>query len=306
MKNTSTATQAKQTTELDAAQEMVDAGLEQITELESDLRRLESALEIAHAELTTLDQEEAYKIGYLAARRLSVSEVEQESTTASGYAKLAQKTLNERTAVKAAAEAKQKLVAAQTELATLEAEHQAAISQIESRRAELEKSLHLLNAEKEIAEDQRVMVAAGYEKALDVCGDLKYAELLAEFEVKRGRVESARAALLTEQIALHEYHTAALVALNNWPEKRKALAALQPVDDPTSRMIQSTIDYVETILRDALHVNAGFPQNVGYDGLWTLLTIPPQQMTDYRAELAERQLRMKRLLAQYEAWCASN
>ena len=301
MKN---ATQAKQT-ELSAAQEMMAAGREQITELEQDLRRLDSAMEQARAELTTLDHDEAYAIGYLAARRLDVSEVEQEGMTASGYAHLAQKTLNEKTAVKAAAEAKQKLLTAQAELATLETEHQERSTQIWTRRGELEKSLHLLIAEKEVTEEQRAMVAAGYQKALDVCGDLVYAELLAGFEGKRERVEVARAALLNEQIALHEYHTTALIALKEWPEKKRAMAALEPVDDSTSRIITQTIAYAETLIRDAKSVNAGFPYSVGYDGFWVLLTIPPQQLTDYHSELRERQLRMKRLLSQYEEYCAS-
>ncbi len=287
--------------EQSAAQTMVNAANEQLTDLQAAIASLDRRMSEAQVELAALANAREDRAHRLSTARAETERLSGENDQAVSYAKLAHKTPNQSGAVKAASDAKKALQAAQGKLEKLERETTEADHLADARELELGKQVQLLHLEKETREDEVQAVMRGRAQALKDLGEERYAALLQGYQAKQKQVDQVAAHLVDLQVCLHDLYEVAIQDLKDWPDLQREFIGLRPVDDPTSRVIEATLAYEDVLLREGLQVRMSLP--MPWDMRDVLYVREGEMFTP--GQLDERRRRLQQVLDAYRQLAAN-
>jgi DNA repair exonuclease SbcCD ATPase subunit len=249
---------------------MVAEGSEQVEALQSQISELNNQMHEAQAQLDTIALASRARADVLGKAQAHIRQLEAEHKQVSGYARLKHGKTGEKLAVKDTSVAKKALDEAKSDLAKLEQE-QAEASRVDATHAqELQQLLHKLQHEKEARLDEIQSMQSGLGKAKAELGIEKHAQFVAAYREKESQLNALLDQVVAAKVELLQIHETALNELTEWPALRKEMASLQVLDDANSRMIESTIHYIEAILAEVPHLRATLPRS-GYHFLSTLL-----------------------------------
>jgi len=290
-----------ETVERSAAATMVASANEQLTELQAAINSLDQRISEAQVELAAIADAREDRAHRLSMARSEASRLSEAEHQAVAYAKLAHKTPNQSRAVKAASDAKKALQTAQGKLSKLEAETTEADQVADARDLELGKQLQLWHLERAAREDEVQAVMKGRAQALKELGEERYAKLLQGYQAKQKGVDQAASYLVDLQVGLHDLYEAAIQDLKDWTDLRREFASLRPVDDPTARVIEATLAYMDMLLREGTDVRMGLP--MPWDMRDCLFVREGEAFTP--GQLAERRHRLQQVLDAYRVYAAN-
>lgn len=271
-------------------EQIVNRGHESIAEIEDKLSATLEQINDAQREFVTLPEQ---RISTDKARE-AVEQAEEDYNQSVAYAKLARDTTNQQDAIKAVSSAKKALNAAKKNLEKVEHEAAESEQRISTREAELTALLVKLNASKEQLDTELKHTRSAHKQAHMQLGSQKYEAILQKLAEYRGIVDSLEGQLVEAQTNYYDFHQNALQELAEWPDLQREIAT--PVDDPTSRMIEATMAYIEAIIENMEHVRdfPGIPW-----ALWDTLIIPTQIIRGYPGALEDRYSRLEQVLKAY-------
>lgn len=241
------------TTTLETTQQLVDAGSKEIADLEAHIADITDSLDQARAELADLAQARQDRAQQLQAARAPVAQAEQALIHASNRAKWAQGTPTEAEAVKDVSAAKETLSAARNQYDQQRSEGEQADQAATVRETELRKQMDAALVQLQETQSQLTALQSTHKLTHAELGELKHAALTHAYQEKARQVEELRNALLSAQVAAHDFHSEALHDLAQWPEHARAFKQLAPTDDPLLRIIDMSLHLLETIRANAEH-----------------------------------------------------
>ncbi len=284
-----------------ASQEMVQLGQSQIAEIDAAIADLTARIAALNDQATAAVQAAQDRTAALDVQQAKMRQAEAEYNQAAGYAKLAHKTANEKQAIETAAKAKKTHQTATKEYERQAHAHADAESAAQASAADIEQQIHLLRFEIETREAERQAVLRGSSQALNEVGKHRHAQIVEEYQSKAAAVEAIREQLLAAQIDLADFHRASVESLVHWPDLRKDVATLQPMDDPTVRIFQAAMFYIAVLAQDVTQLDATWPASV-----WSIRNalVIPEGMYNMPGGLREKHAELQRLLDEYLAFKA--
>ena len=241
-------TTTTETTDITEAREMYELGLQQIADIEREIKDLDEQAKTSRAEIEGIHDSIAVGIRQIQEKRSAIDTLQMELTKAQSYAKLAQGKAIEKMVVKEAAAQQKGLKDAKKELERLEKE-QAEIEQAGIHRKQvLTEQIGKANMQKEMLTEQIGSVQSGCDKAQAYYGELQCSATFEEHARHRAKVDEAREQLLQSEIEIELFTDQALETLAPWPDQRRALLLQHGVDDHTTRTINAAINYLTALI----------------------------------------------------------
>lgn len=280
----------------DASAEMVEIGGQQIREIDaaiSDIDTRIAALQASHTAGVQNVQEHSADLASCAAK---MQEAESEYDQAAAYAKLAVGTANEKNAVAAAASTKKAYQTARKEYERLAKAHSETCIAVLASAQDMEQQLHLLQFERETREAERQAVQRGISQALNEVGKHRHAQIVEEYQRQAAAVEAIREQLLAAQIELTNFYRASIESLAPWPAMQKEVRALQSLDDPTVRIFEAAMYYIQVLAQDITQLDTAWPAST-----WNVRNalVIPEQIYNMPGALREKHMELARLLNEY-------
>lgn len=243
-----------------AAASMVAEANAIIAEIEAAQHELRTRMDAARAELAAIAEVRQERAKTVAAARVRLNTADIADSQARAYATLAKGKRVHDDAVKQVSAAKKELTAAKKHCTSTEIEDTEVEAAAQYREIEVQKQLHLLQAELETRIAEVEAIHLGRAQAHVELGIERHAALLAALQPKLQAVEELRMHLVEAESDLADCHQEALHTLVEWPVLRKEIQALLPVNDATTRMLETTMAYLEALARDAGQMRTDFQQ----------------------------------------------
>lgn len=291
------------------AAEMVEAGSQQVAELQARIEALNATITTGEATLETLAQDRAEREHVLHEAQEKLQQLEAAHIQAQSYAKLAHRMPNEQEAIKATSVAKGAVTTARKELERLSKEQDAANNAQEAQEKELQESIYRAEMERQGRLLELAAVSSGLEKATAELGIERHATLMQGYRELLAHADDLHTQLIEAQVAAHDYHIAALDALKEWPEFQKEMKHQVPADDAMTRCMEAMSFYIEAMLKDLKDVRE-VPPELQRRGLtiWGCLTVDPQivmQSARYPGALVQHNAVIHKILDVYREYMAA-
>jgi len=233
-----------------AAEQMVSKADETISQLEQQLADIAQQITSAYVEMETFPQGRQERTIRLQNARATLALADEAHTKAVNYAKLAQGTSNEQGAVKAVSIAQKDLQIAKEALAKIEQEIAEADQSDQTRERELSSAIQTLQAEQERLQAELHSTRDARRQAHQELGEQRHTAIMAQAQEYQKRVDELRSQLLAAQVEQFDYIESVLPTLTDWWELRRQVRSLIPVEDATSRVIDASLHFMDTLIRE--------------------------------------------------------
>lgn len=277
-------------------EQIVQRGDDAIAQIEHQIADNAQRIASVQAELDQLHSARESHLKQIEESRATVERLQDAYNQAMAYAKLVHDTPNEQGAIKAVSSAKKELNAAQKHLSQLESKQPD-----DGREQELISTLQGVRREQEKLQSDLAHTQAAHKKSHQVLGEQKRDAILQAYQEQTARVDILKQQLVEAQADLYYYHQNALQELDEWPDLQREVRNLQPLDNHMSRVLESTIRYIDTLIADMDYVSGDFPGTPW--ALWDTLFIPNQQMRGAPGQLKDRKKRLEQILEAYRKYC---
>jgi hypothetical protein len=290
------------------------------TRLQAHITDLASNIADASRELEEIDAARQAREQRLTDLRGIVSNLAAAHTQSIHYAGLASGTLNEASSIRLASDSQRELETAQRELLAAEQLAEQTERATGERQASLQKDLDAWQAEQRVVSQELQEAESMTARAHADLGQEKYAQLTRGYEDCARQVEQVRAQLVAAQIKQIDYYDSAIEQLTDWPALQRQVRDLETHDDATTRTLEASIFFLETLANDlqaicaaplpSLKVNS--PLYSGYRELWQeVLAIHTEVVEILRGGnnptmLGSRLERLRQFLSEYRTYIQGN